>query len=59
MIPYEVDPTLHTAAPAPPQFDDGFSPAPSSNTMRDAPTRSTVADERPDRSGLNSDKSLF
>ena len=26
MIPYEVDPSLHTAQPAPPQLDDGFSP---------------------------------
>ena len=26
MIPYEVDPSLHPAEPAPPQLDDGFSP---------------------------------
>jgi hypothetical protein len=26
MIPYEVDPSLHPAQPAPPQLDDGFSP---------------------------------
>ncbi|HYF43826.1 MAG TPA: hypothetical protein VEA35_15465 [Ramlibacter sp.] len=26
MIPYDVDPSLHPAEPAPPQLDDGFSP---------------------------------
>jgi hypothetical protein len=26
MIPYQVDPSLHPAEPAPPQLDDGFSP---------------------------------
>jgi len=26
MIPYEVDPSLHTAQPTPAQLDDGFSP---------------------------------
>jgi hypothetical protein len=26
MIPYDVDPSLHTAEPEPPQLDDGFSP---------------------------------
>jgi len=26
MIPYNVDPSLHTAEPPPPQLDDGFSP---------------------------------
>jgi len=26
MIPYEVDPSLHPAAPAPERLDDGFSP---------------------------------
>jgi hypothetical protein len=26
MIPYDVDPSLHTAEPPPPQLDDGFSP---------------------------------
>jgi hypothetical protein len=28
MIPYEVDPSLHTAEPEPQQLDDGFSPPP-------------------------------
>lgn len=28
MIPYDVDPSLHTAEPGPPQLDDGFSPPP-------------------------------
>lgn len=28
MIPYEIDPSLHPAQPAPPQLDDGFSPPP-------------------------------
>jgi len=26
MIPYDVDPSLHTAEPEPQQLDDGFSP---------------------------------
>lgn len=26
MIPYQIDPSLHPAEPAPPQLDDGFSP---------------------------------
>jgi hypothetical protein len=26
MIPYDLDPSLHTAEPPPPQLDDGFSP---------------------------------
>lgn len=28
MIPYEIDPSLHGAQPAPPVLDDGFSPPP-------------------------------
>jgi hypothetical protein len=26
MIPYDIDPSLHSAEPEPPQLDDGFSP---------------------------------
>lgn len=26
MIPYDIDPSLHTAEPEPQQLDDGFSP---------------------------------
>lgn len=26
MIPYDLDPSLHSAQPLPPQLDDGFSP---------------------------------
>jgi hypothetical protein len=26
MIPYDIDPSLHTAEPEPPLLDDGFSP---------------------------------
>jgi hypothetical protein len=26
MIPYQADPSLHPAEPAPPQLDDGFAP---------------------------------
>jgi hypothetical protein len=39
MIPYDVDPSLHTCEPEPPLLDDGFSP-PSHETKpeaRDAP----------------------
>lgn len=28
MIPYDLDPSLHTAAPESPLLDDGFSPPP-------------------------------
>lgn len=28
MIPYELDPSLHAAPPAPERFDDGFAPPP-------------------------------
>lgn len=28
LIPYEIDPSLHGAQPAPPVLDDGFSPPP-------------------------------
>ena len=33
MIPYQVDPSLHPAEPAPPQFDDGFSPPPQAHAQ--------------------------
>jgi hypothetical protein len=62
MIPYEVDPTLHTAPPAPPQLDDGFAPAlPHEELGAAASHREThsVAGLQPDRAGLNSEKSLF
>jgi hypothetical protein len=26
VIPYDIDPSLHTSQPEPPQLDDGFSP---------------------------------
>jgi len=28
MIPYDIDPSLHTAEPEPKRLDDGFSPPP-------------------------------
>lgn len=28
MIPYDIDPSLHPAEPAPDRLDDGFSPPP-------------------------------
>lgn len=28
MIPYDIDPSLHTGEPEPPSLDDGFSPPP-------------------------------
>ena len=28
MIPYDIDPSLHTAEPVPTRLDDGFSPRP-------------------------------
>lgn len=28
MIPYDLDPSLHTGEPEPPSLDDGFSPPP-------------------------------
>ncbi len=61
MIPYEVDPTLHTAPPAPPQLDDGFAPAPPHEALgATAPHCDTcLGAGQPDRAGLNSEKSLF
>jgi hypothetical protein len=38
MIPYEIDPSLHTAQPAPEQLDDGFSPP-----VAEAPVRPDAA----------------
>jgi hypothetical protein len=32
MIPYDIDPSLHPAEPAPPQLDDGFSPPPADHS---------------------------
>ena len=43
MIPYDMDPSLFTSEPEPPQLDDGFSPP-----HRDAPP---VADELPSEAG--------
>jgi len=37
MIPYPLDPTLHSAQPVPPQLDDGFSPPGASAQPQDAP----------------------
>ena len=42
MIPYEVDPSLHPAEPAPPQLDDGFSPP-----APDAPAQAVPAGRQP------------
>lgn len=41
MIPYDVDPSLHTAKPEPQQLDDGFSPRhPQDPHEADAPPNS-------------------
>lgn len=39
MIPYDVDPSLHPAEPAPPTLDDGFAPpqAPAAEAAEAAP----------------------
>ncbi len=39
MIPYEIDPSLHTGEPEPAQLDDGFSP-PHPQESADAQARS-------------------
>lgn len=36
MIPYELDPSLHAAPPAPERFDDGFAPPPEPLPQRSA-----------------------
>ncbi|MBA3774593.1 MAG: hypothetical protein H0X13_19505 [Ramlibacter sp.] len=36
MIPYDLDPSLHTRAPQPPSLEDGFSP-PVADTRWDNP----------------------
>ncbi|HSW16516.1 MAG TPA: hypothetical protein VLJ86_04765 [Ramlibacter sp.] len=63
MIPYEVDPTLHTAPPAPPQLDDGFAPPADNESPGGATSAHPAAPpqngQQPDRSGLNSEKSSF
>ena len=41
MIPYEVDPSLHPAEPAPPQLDDGFSPPAPEPSNTTAPPAAT------------------
>lgn len=44
MIPYDVDPSLHTAEPEPAQLDDGFSPRhPEEAGERVAATHAPVA----------------
>ena len=35
MIPYDLDPSLHTAEPAPKTLDDGFSPPPPPHAAHD------------------------
>lgn len=37
MIPYPLDPSLHSAQPLPPQLDDGFSPPAATPQAQDAP----------------------
>lgn len=54
MIPYDVDPSLHTAEPEPQQLDDGFSPP------HPEPAAGGVAPLRPAASGdALGDKSPF
>jgi hypothetical protein len=49
MIPYEVDPSLHTGKPVEPRMDDGFSPPAPGQSPAVAPLRSgdapTASDE--------------
>jgi hypothetical protein len=50
MIPYELDPSLHGAEPAPPLLDDGFSPRPEPTPAEEAcvtPSGNAGADVRP------------
>ena len=44
MIPYDIDPSLHTCEPEPPLLDDGFSPPPHETKPeeRDAPAAQPV-----------------
>ena len=37
MIPYQLDPTLHTAPPAPAELGDGFSPVTERSESVEAP----------------------
>lgn len=41
MIPYDIDPSLHPAEPAPPQLDDGFSPPPPDEWGDSSPGQAT------------------
>jgi hypothetical protein len=55
MIPYDMDPRLHTAEPEAPQLDDGFSPR-----HHDDPQVSTAEPlEPPAGADWLGDKSLF
>ena len=50
MIPYDVDPSLHTAEPGPPRLDDGFSPPPPEPQADDAgapPGADALGDKSP------------
>ena len=42
MIPYDIDPSLHSTEPLPAQLDDGFSP-PASDDGSDASDRNAAA----------------
>ncbi len=61
MIPYEVDPSLHPAEPAPPTLADGFAP-PRPVDAADPPVVPHAADGEPDVEELAAalgDKSAF
>jgi len=53
MIPYEVDPSLHPARPAPEQLDDGFSPP------REPPEPAHTPDGKPQSGSAPGPKSEF
>jgi hypothetical protein len=46
MIPYELDPSLHTAKPHEPALDDGFSPPPDDDALT-SPAATTTSAEAP------------
>lgn len=43
MIPYDIDPSLHTAAPQQGRLDDGFSPRPQGPAPEPASAEGTAA----------------
>ena len=47
MIPYDLDPSLHTAQPEAPVLDDGFSPPPQEEVVADEEQQPVLGTQSP------------